>query len=470
MLSRELQWNRIVTFLLFCGYSITTSHIPNLSSLASPLYALNEQNLVWGKLQEQAFVACKTAFLPCHALCPFDPSRPLILAADASPRGTGAVRYLIDENGQERPVFFTSKTLNSAQLKYPHLEKEALAIIHALTKFHKYLWGRKFTLYCDNKPIVSILSERKPIPVLARQRLQRWAIILSAYDYELKYRKGTEMLLPDYLSRHPTDNPDKNSESLWYLEAQTLPYLPLCITDIAHETEQDTILSKVLVKVLCGWESQCLEDNLKPYWNKRDELSIEQGCLMWGERVIIPSSLKSHVLKLLHETHPGQTRMKLLVRSLLWWPNVDADIVQHVQKCELCQSVANLKTPDLKPWPCSSRRMQRIHIDFANFNKNNYLIIVDSYSHWLEVIHMKNTSFQKVKQKLLSFFATHGICEALVCDNGPPFNSKEFVLFCKNLNIKLMFSPPYHPASNGLAERGVQTFKKFIKKEHNGFK
>jgi hypothetical protein len=109
-------------------------------------------------------------------LLPFDPDKSIILETDASFYGIAGVWYHLDENNFQKPVFVTSKTLNDAHKKYPHHEKEALAIIHSLQKFHKYLHGKEFTIYYDNKPVVSLFSEYKNIPTMAKMRLQRWVL------------------------------------------------------------------------------------------------------------------------------------------------------------------------------------------------------------------------------------------------------------------------------------------------------
>lgn len=344
------------------------------------------------------------------------------------------------------------------------MEKEALAIIHALKKFHKFLYGRKFIICTDNKPIVSLLSELKGIPILARQRLQRWAVIMSAYNYELQYRKAKQLYVTDFLSRHPLQQQDKNDKYVNLLFALNQEILDLNIESIAAETNSDLVLKCVMQHTLNGWSESCMDDKLKPFWLKRDEISIEQQCLMWGDRVIIPSKLQNFVLNLLHENHPGECRMKLLARSICWWPNIDVQISNYVKACKICQQTQNNEPQQHQSWPHANRRMQRVHIDFAQFKNKYYLIIIDSYSRWLDVKLVDSTEFASTKHALLEFFAEHGLCETLVTDGGPPFNSQNFTYFCKKRQINHLKSPPHHPCANGLAEKGVQIFKKFIKK------
>lgn len=417
-----------------------------------------------GPEQQLAFDNCKICFLKSPALLPYDPDKPIFIITDASPVGTSAVLYHLDEFGNERPVFFTSKSLNSAQKNYPHHEREALAIIHAVTKFHKYIFGRKFVIFTDNKAIVSLLSHDKAVPVLAKMRLQRWAVILGAYDYVLKFRKGSDIILADYLSRNPLAEMDHREIEINHVKNYRDQNLPIDIQEVALETQKDTVLHEVYKNILKGWPERCPLPQLLPYFNKRELLTIEQNCIILGERVVIPSSLHSQVLKLLHSGHPGIVKSKLLARSLVWWPEIEQDIYNLLQNCSACQAIRNSDQSTTQSWTKSTRRMQRVHVDFAHFKQRYYLIIVDSYSNWIEIFNVASTDFNSVELALIKFFSVNGFCDNLVSDGGPPFNSLNFSKFCIECGIKHILCPAYHPQSNGLAEKGVQIFKNFAKK------
>jgi hypothetical protein len=397
---------------------------------------------------------------------PYDPNKPIIIATDASPYGTAAVLYHLDDNNKERPVFFTSRTLNSSQRKYPQHEKESLALIHAVTKFHKYLFGKRFIIYTDNKPIVSLLSQDKSVPTLAKMRLQRWAVILGAYNYELKYRKGTDLFFPDFLSRKPLSDEDLDDTLINLIDQFRTCHIPIDIKTMALETQKDKALNEVYNRIMMGWPQYCPNDYVKPYFLKKEHLSVEKDCVMLGERVVVPPSLKKDVLNLLHLGHPGLVKSKLLARTLIWWPNVDQDLELYLKNCEICQAVRNSEPNTLLSWPESTRRLQRVHLDFAVFKQKYYLVIVDSFSNWIDVIPVTSIDFSTIELALLKFFSDNGLSEILVTDGGPPFSSQKFSEFCLIRGIKHIFSAPYHAQSNGPAERAVQTFKVIAKKIH----
>uniref|UniRef100_A0A914WRL3 RNA-directed DNA polymerase n=1 Tax=Plectus sambesii TaxID=2011161 RepID=A0A914WRL3_9BILA len=205
-----------------------------------------------------------------------------------------------------------------------------------------------------------------------------------------------------------------------------------------------------------------------PYFRIRHQLSIVNNSLLWGLRSIIPESLRPHALQRLHKTHPGQVAMKRIARKHFWWPYLDTDIANIVAKCESCSKVQHdtAKVP-LQPWPAAERPWQRVHIDFAGpFMERMWLIIVDAHSKWLEVIQMKvgKTTTGHVTVELLNLFSWFGIVEELVSDNGRQFVSDNFERFCTDLGVKDTLTPPYHPQSNGQAERFVLTFKDAKKK------
>ena len=191
-------------------------YIPNLSTLLYPLNSLLQSNKKWCWSTEcsKAFQNAKNQLTSACVLTHFNPNLPIALAADASAYGVGAVISPIFSDGSEHPIAFASRTLTSAEKNYAQLEKEALALIFGVKMFHRYLYGRNFTLITDHKPLVTIMGPKKGIPSLAAARLQRWAILLSAYEYTIQYKSTTNHGNADGLSRLPLPStlPDLDSQ------------------------------------------------------------------------------------------------------------------------------------------------------------------------------------------------------------------------------------------------------------------
>ncbi|CAK1579538.1 unnamed protein product [Parnassius mnemosyne] len=201
--------------------------------------------------------------------------------------------------------------------------------------------------------------------------------------------------------------------------------------------------------------------------NVRNELYLDNGSIMWGYRMVIPSYLRPIILKQLHSSHMGIVKTKGLARSYVWWPNIDADVEALCRSCETCASEADAppRAPP-NPWPYLPP-WSRVHIDFLGpYKGKTYLVLIDSSSKWLEIIEVARTNATSIVKVLRSIFARFGLPLELVSDQGPPFTSIEFKSFLKNNGIQQRFSPAYHPASNGAAENAVKLCKRAIKKAY----
>ena len=222
--------------------------------------------------------------------------------------------------------------MQPAEQKYAQIELEALAIIFAVKRFHQYVYGREFPLVIDHRPLCKILGLKEGVPPLAAARMQQWALLLSAYQYKIKFISGKSNKCPDCMSRLPSFSKCDSAEKLHVIMASD--DLPVTAAQVANESSKDKHLASVLTSVQHGrWPSK-ISDKLLPYYQKADELSIVDGCLLWGRQVIIPNSLHQMLLTELHTNHVGMTRMKSLARSYIWWPKLDAHIEEMARKCD----------------------------------------------------------------------------------------------------------------------------------------
>ena len=448
--------------------------LANLSSKLAPLHELLQKRSQWHwtDRQDKAFQAAKDALQSDSLLVHYDGSKPLVLACDASPRGLGAVLSHIMPDGSERPVAYASRTLSAAERNYSQLEKEGLAVVYGVKKFHKYLFGRHFSIESDHQPLSHLFGESREIPLLASSRIQRWALTLSAYQYSIKYKAGQFIGNADALSRLPrpqTTSSDCLPGDLVHL-VNHLSETAVNASQIRTWTDRDPTLSLVRKYLQSGWPQRNLAETFKPYKSRFQELSLLDGCVLWGARVIVPPPGRKLVLEELHETHPGVSKMKALARSYVWWPKMDGDIEDMVKNCTSCQVTRpSPPTAQLHPWEWPDQPWSRLHIDFAGpFMGRMFLILVDSHSKWLDVQVMQSISSNKTIEKLRVIFATHGLPHKVVSDNGPSFTSEEFKKFMKANGIKHITSAPYHPSTNGLAERAVQTVKQGLRQMQGG--
>ena len=280
---------------------------PNLATLIHPLNRLLCKGATWKWTTdcEKAFKQSKEVLVSSKVLVHYNPSLPLKLAGDASAYGVGAVISHVMEDGSERPIAFASRTLTPSERNYAQVEKEALSLIFGVKKFHAYVYGRRFTLTTDHKPLTTILGPKQGIPTLAAARLQRWALVLAAHSYDIEFRPTTRHRNADGLSRLPLRDatPEGVSSEPAVFNIAQLESLPVTSKQLHGATRTDKLLNKVLRFTREGWPKQ-VDQSLRPFWLHRDELTVERECLLWGIRAVIPEKLRPRVLEELHRTIP----------------------------------------------------------------------------------------------------------------------------------------------------------------------
>ncbi|XP_052749474.1 uncharacterized protein K02A2.6-like [Galleria mellonella] len=444
------------TFLGMVNYY--QQFIPNLASKLNPLYTLLQKNIkfIWSKECETSFQELKKEICSEKVLTPFHTHLPITLATDASPVGFGAVLSHIMPDNKERPIAFASRSLTSAEKGYSQLDKEAAALIWGLKKFFHYCYGRKITLIIDNQPLTRILHPEKPMPTTTAVRLLHYANFLAGFDYNIKVRKSTEHANADYFSKleHPTVKYNQlTDDDVFYLNQLTV--LPVTFQKIKEATAKDLELQKLYQDIQSGTN----------YTKGLHEFSIQSNCIFYGIRIVIPKQLQPAILQELHTAHTGIVKMKALARSYVWWKNIDADIERMVNECKPCCLLQKNPTKiPIHSWEYPKEPWSRIHIDYAGpFFDQYFLIVVDAYTKWLEVIPTTSITTTATIKILKNFFTTFGLPITIVSDNGRQFRSEEMMTFLKENGIQSKFTAPFHPSTNGQAERYVQTFKNKIK-------
>ena len=444
---------------------------PGLADKSRPLRELLKKDIqwTWDSTQEQAFQEIKQALSAPPVLAHYSTNLPTKVSADASSYGLGAVLLQKKEGEEWRPVFYASRSMTATEQRYAQVEKEALASTWACEKFADYLIGLPtFIIETDHRPLLALLHT-KQIDELS-PRIQRFRMRLMRYRYTITYTAGKDLVTADALSRAPTGRPEEGdlqmeSETTAYVQSvvQGLPATDQRLEEIRAEQGKDQIC--IQVKEYCqeGWPQRVGFD-LKPYLTLKDDLSVQQGLLMYRDRLVIPASLRKDILQRLHAGHQGIVKTRALARASVWWPGLSTEINSLIDNCPTCLKERRSKITPMIPTPIPDYPWQRIGTDLMEFRGENYLVVVDYFSKYIELGLLKSISSEEVINHLKSIFARHGIPETVMSDNGTQYTSSKFASFASTYGFTLNTSSPLYPQSNGEAERAVQTLKGLLKK------
>ena len=302
--------------------------IPHFSDLSAPLRALIRKNshFSWTQKAQQAFDSIKQALTSETVIAYFDKNKETELFTDASPTGLSAILSQKTPNKDDRKIIsYVSRTLSDVERRYSQTEKEALAIVWAIERLHIYLYGAKFTLFTDCKPIQMILSNPNSRPPA---RIERWYLRLQPYDLDVIYKNGNENP-SDYLSRHiGNDTKKRNADKTpaeEYVNILAHHVIPKAMT--MQEIQDATLADKTLQMLIDIIEKNSWNklnaisttskgvntDELKLFAKIRDELTVNasKNIILRGSRLIVPQTLRARAISIAHEGHQGLVKTKL---------------------------------------------------------------------------------------------------------------------------------------------------------------
>ncbi|MES9881311.1 MAG: RNase H-like domain-containing protein [Sedimenticola sp.] len=421
-------------------------YIPDVSSVTAPLRQILEDkfDFTWEEPQETAFNQLKGLLSKEPVLKFYDPDRELKISADASQTGIGAV-LLQKYDDAWLPVAYGSRSMNKAETRYAHIEKEVLAMTFACERFHQYIFGQDIQIETDHKPLLGIFKKAlNDCPI----RIQRLLLILQMYSFHLTFTPGKYMFISDALSRayvqsHTDSDISGEEEVTAYVDfiVTSLPVSDRKLVMIKEGTVDDFQLQILKPTILEGFldkKSDCPK-TIVEFWNVRNELSYieSNGLLMKGSKVIIPHSMRKEMLQKIHVGHLWIEKCKRRARHAMYWPGMNQRITEIVQACSICMSHRPKQTSEpLMPHPVASYPWQKIGVDLCTANNKNYLVICDYYSNYPEVCQMKSTSSESVIKAMKFVFAGQGIPQEVFSDNGPQFSSREFNNFASNYDFE----------------------------------
>ena len=456
-----------------------------ISVAAAPLRPLMspKRTFKWTPDHDQAFNDVKTALSSPPVLATFDPALPTVLQTDAS-RLFGVGYALLQDHGggKFRLVQCGSRFLADAETRYATIELELVAVVWAMIKCKFYLAGlQHFDLITDHRPLVPILNHYS-LDAIDNPRLQRLKEKISAFVFTAVWRAGKELRIPDALSRAPVSRPTAEDDLLNAetsnsirrfvtepaVDALASPDDDLVLEELRTAARADPSYMQLLESVRNGFprDRYDLHNTLRPYWKIREALYCDGDLVLYGARVVVPASLRRRVLSRLHDSHRGAEATKRRARQAVYWPGIDADIVNVVRACEPCQVMQ--PSQQQEPLLCDdnpTRPFESVSADYFSVAGKHFLVLADRLSGWPVVVSCgTDTTSSATIRHFRHLFRDLGVPVRLRTDGGPQFTSRELADFLERWGIRHIVSTPHYPQSNGHAEAAVKTVKHLIMK------
>ena len=456
---------------------ISTALIP-LAPLLKSSYAWE-----WTATHDEAFLRARELLCAPPCLAFYDPELPTALHVDASLlNGLGFLLKQKGADGNWRIVQAGSRFLSSAESRYAMIELECLAAAWAMFKCRQFLEGLpNFDLITDHRPLVPILNDYA-LDKLDNPRLLRLRLKMQRFSFTAQWIAGKANKDADALSRAPIIAAVTEDEL-----GEGPPFPParlafMCAIDKSDPAVLDPVLERVKAAAAVDPVMQQLRDTitkgfpndrcnlpdpLRPFWNVRSQLAIDPAddMIVVGARVVVPKSLQRDILQDLLLMHQGATKLRQRARMSVYWPSIDAEIVNAAKTCEECTSRLPSHPPEpLRSHEPATRPFEQVHGDLGEFHDQHFLVLVDQFSGWPHVVRFpnKSTSAKTVIDAMRDFFMSVGAPVRFWSDNGAQFASDECAQFLRKWGISHGTSSPHYAQSNGVAEAGVKQMKKLI--------
>jgi transposase InsO family protein len=407
-------------------FNFFRQYIPLFSTLAAPLEKLRSKTESFKVNEEElnAFNSLKNLLINAPILHFPDFNKAFYVGTDASNVGIGAVLYQKDNNNSIKYISFMARTLQDRERRYSATQKELLAIVFALNKFHYYLWGRHFTLYTDHRALTYIHSQKDMSPMMTG-----WHDTILNYHFKIEYKPGIMNILPDHLSRlFP-------------------PTMKKAYDDIPSSSSNEDIANTYL---------HLLQDKD----NKLNEIKEEKQ--------------KIEIMRKVHDLgHPGSNAMvKLIHDQNITWTNLIQDCIEYIKRCFECQR-HNIVKKGYHPLKAIHANLPGEHMAMdlcgpfppTNKEKKYVLILVDVCTRFVFLKAIRNKDGPTIGRALYKIFCLIGFPRILQSDNGTEFVNIVVKNLTNNFGTQHRLTTPYHPRGNGVVERNVQTLISKLKKE-----
>ena len=463
--------------------------IPYLSTLRSTLQGLvkKDSDYVWTPTHDRAFQDIKDAICNETLLAYFDKTKPVFIEVDASGHGLGAVLLqgniekfelenasqtegkLLEFRNRLQPIAFASKSLSEAETRYSNIERELLGVVWAIEHFNHYTFANTVHVISDHKPLQPLFNGK--MLVTCSPRTARLLLKIIDKDIKFYYQNGPSMHISDALSRLSDHNTKRgNTEEIQGLNIPICEVSPvqsnLTITQIQAETANDPNMQQLIKYIIEEWPTrqQDVVQQLQSYHTFKEEMSVIDGLIFRGERIVIPTALQAKALQAIYRSHMGIQKTLDKSKGYFYWSGISNDITHVCETCEECLKYANIQQKEPKGQVRDvSEAWESLATDIFEFKGKYYLIVSCRFSGYIVVRQMATHSASETIQQFQSIFAELGIPRHLHCDRGSNYTSMEFQSFMQGLNVKLSYSSSEHHSSN-YAERSVQVVKGFMKR------
>jgi hypothetical protein len=381
------------------------------------------KNWKWTSEMVKEFEEIKEELRKLKKLLLADYDKPFMLRTDASNTGLGAVLLQEDENKEWKPIQWASKKLTPTERRYGITEKEMYAVVWGIKKFEYELRGRKFRLVTDHKALTEIRKKGQ----FNNDRVNRWADLIQEFDFEVEYKKGEELVVPDALSR------------------------------LYEGEDAETVKNSKMKQA--KWEKHVVEQEGQEYW--RFDNGVMKKIPQKEERIRIV--IKEHEKM----NHRGTEPVYYEIKKNYYWPGIKETIAEAIKKCEVCQKL-NRKNTGGDRFIETTRRMEKVALDIAKSGKNYVLIAIDYFSRMIWTRILPKKSAEEVKNVIKEWLNEGTRPIQLITDNGKEFSNEKFKRLCWDYGVEHRLVGIEAHKSNGRVERVIRTLREGLLKVGEG--